>query len=153
MNLLKNNGQASAGVDTTTRDVEVELSDRDTHSTDAEVTKTKNTRAVGHNNDLGLVGGGGSILCENLADRALCFLSAQMHTGPLGRGTTASCREQTTKAVRSGRSTQTQTTRHSLSPLHSPCRQWTGRDPRGPSTPASTSGTPRRRWECTQWGR
>lgn len=72
-NSLKNNGETAHRANATTGDVEVELSNRDTHSTETKVTKTEDTRSVSDDNDLGLVGGieGGIVLGEDVAERVL----------------------------------------------------------------------------------
>lgn len=72
-NSLKNDRETSHRSDTTTSDVEVELSDRDTHSAETKVTKTKDTRSVSDDNDLGLVGSveGGIVLGKDIAERVL----------------------------------------------------------------------------------
>jgi len=68
---LKDNRETSAGVDTTTGNVEIQLADRDTHATETEVTETKDTRAVSDDNDLGLGSEGGGVLGEDLGELVL----------------------------------------------------------------------------------
>lgn len=74
VHLLKDNGETAAGVNATTSDVEVELADGNAHATDTKVTKTKDTRTIGHDNDLGLVGGGGGVLRKHLTELRLLLV-------------------------------------------------------------------------------
>lgn len=48
---LKHDRETSRGVDSTSGDVEVQLSNRDTHSADTEVTETEDSRSIGDNDD------------------------------------------------------------------------------------------------------
>lgn len=68
---LKNHGESGAGVQTTTGNVEVQLTDRDTHATETKVTETKDTGAVSDDDDLGLGFEGGGVLGQNLAELGL----------------------------------------------------------------------------------
>lgn len=49
---VKGDGDGASGVNTGTGDVELKLSDRDTHATDTEITETENTRAISDDSDL-----------------------------------------------------------------------------------------------------
>ena len=58
---LKDDRETSGWINTTTRDVEVQLADGDTHSADSEITKTEDTGSIGDDDDSRLVGEGGAV--------------------------------------------------------------------------------------------
>lgn len=74
---LEDDGEGARGVKTTAGNVEVELADRDAHSSETKVAKTENARAVGHDNDLGLVLQGGSVLRKDGRELVLAAMSAK----------------------------------------------------------------------------
>jgi hypothetical protein len=59
--ILKNDWETARWVDTTSSDVEVQLADGDTHSTDSEIAKTENTGPISDYDDSGLVGETGAV--------------------------------------------------------------------------------------------
>lgn len=60
-------------VDTTTSNIQVQLANTDTHSSDTEISETQDTRTVGNDEDLRRSDKLGSIFLENLRNSVLCL--------------------------------------------------------------------------------